>query len=114
MADCGGSSESGGQLKSCVQVEKFLCTCDRNLVSSLDGSYHNCVRRYNGCLYGWQRCNSQWDAAWRVRKRGAKPKYKFMTAEEAVAHRFPLYLSLRMLLTSDQTTLAPSALAFCV
>ncbi len=49
-----------------------------------------------------------------VRKRGAKPKYKFMTAEEAVAHRFPLYLSLRMLLTSDQTTLAPSALAFCV
>ena len=23
-----------------------------------------------------------------VRKRGAKPKYKFMTAEEAVAHRF--------------------------
>ncbi len=25
-----------------------------------------------------------------VRKRGAKPKYKFMTAEEAIAHRFPL------------------------
>ena len=24
-----------------------------------------------------------------VRKRGAKPKYNFMTAEEAVAHRFP-------------------------
>ena len=24
-----------------------------------------------------------------VRKRGAKPKYKFMTAREAVAHRFP-------------------------
>ena len=35
-----------------------------------------------------------------VRKRGAKPKYKFMTAEEAVAHRFPLCLTLRTLHTA--------------
>ena len=33
-----------------------------------------------------------------VRKRGAKPKYKFVTAEEAVAHRFPPCLPLRTML----------------
>ena len=46
-----------------------------------------------------------------VRKRGAKPKYKFMTAEEAVAHRS--ILSLVLCMHHPTHTFSASALAMC-